>query len=797
MSKFRKGLRSRKSRSELRRVEHSNNVSNNNIIDPVTGEPENDMPNNIDALKVQSDIEAAVQNSNDDLKDSKEDLDNETSKLDTEEELGLDLKERARFALNQQSPDYSHGAYVGNYNQELDNLFNNELPYDLRRKDNSDDLSYLNKLQDELPKPTIVPHETKAPQMIESTHFDSSESEEIEKRLEDSLPKALRKDNDFSSISSNEDSIDEIIEENEDPNLANDFSAKDSDILDNYLPEEPLNNEFSSINESSEKELKNSDNISDLSESGWEKSKDTEVDDTDINSISQSEVILSAQENKSSSDKFDDEKEIPEQENIVSEPQDPNLIILNEKHIDEIVEPSLNISEKEDLSLSGEQLHVANDVPQDSLEDTFIPQGRVDNCLEDPDRVPVVPTLADDEVPNRPGAILMHARELLGLSVREVANKLQLRVNTVSDIEHDRLNQPTAVPFASVHIGNYARLVNIDARTLVDLYKKNVFEQVNSIRRLNKKEHKKRGPFILFTIGLILVLGAAYATYKFYPSSNESKAGALTLNNDVTSNIDESGVLNLNTQEEPRTEIKDISSQDIVVVSDPNTQKARQQALELEKRNSIFETPKEPEIAQEAPTLVISDNKTSLEQEPKGDVTKTDNAKVSEVDTKTNEEKIKVLSNNSKNETVSNNTLKIVESDSKVKPEVNKSSDESLNKEIELAKEDSKKDEAPKVQVKLGKTRNISQVTIKNREGLASLNDVVVNVKGDVALRITHKNGSVLKEGVFKAGDEIKLKGFPPFRVYVSDSSLVRIKYIGGNVVVPNATQVNFELPTK
>ena len=752
MSKFRKGLRSRKSRSELRRVEHSNNVSNNNIIDPVTGEPENDMPNNIDALKVQSDIEAAVQN-------SKEDLDNETSKLDTEEELGLDLKERARFALNQQSPDYSHGAYVGNYNQELDNLFNNELPYDLRRKDNSDDLSYLNKLQDELPKPTIVPpHETKAPQMIESTHFDSSESEEIEKRLEDSLPKALRKDNDFSSISSNEDSIDEIIEENEDPNLANDFSAKDSDILDNYLPEEPLNNEFSSINESSEKELKNSDNISDLSESGWEKSKDTEV---------------------------------------VSEPQDPNLIILNEKHIDEIVEPSLNISEKEDLSLSGEQLHVANDVPQDSLEDTFIPQGRVDNCLEDPDRVPVVPTLADDEVPNRPGAILMHARELLGLSVREVANKLQLRVNTVSDIEHDRLNQPTAVPFASVHIGNYARLVNIDARTLVDLYKKNVFEQVNSIRRLNKKEHKKRGPFILFTIGLILVLGAAYATYKFYPSSNESKAGALTLNNDVTSNIDESGVLNLNTQEEPRTEIKDISSQDIVVVSDPNTQKARQQALELEKRNSIFETPKEPEIAQEAPTLVISDNKTSLEQEPKGDVTKTDNAKVSEVDTKTNEEKIKVLSNNSKNETVSNNTLKIVESDSKVKPEVNKSSDESLNKEIELAKEDSKKDEAPKVQVKLGKTRNISQVTIKNREGLASLNDVVVNVKGDVALRITHKNGSVLKEGVFKAGDEIKLKGFPPFRVYVSDSSLVRIKYIGGNVVVPNATQVNFELPTK
>ena len=89
------------------------------------------------------------------------------------------------------------------------------------------------------------------------------------------------------------------------------------------------------------------------------------------------------------------------------------------------------------------------DTPIDSIQkapDFRSEKKIVANDVDDPDKIPVAPSLADNEVPNCPGAILMHAREMLGLSLSEVARRLNLRINTVNDLEHDRLNQPTAVP---------------------------------------------------------------------------------------------------------------------------------------------------------------------------------------------------------------------------------------------------------------------------------------------------------------------------------------------------------------
>ncbi len=820
MSKFRKGLRSRKSRSEVRIAAH-NNVTNNNIIDPVTGEPENDMPKNIDIPNVQSGIEPIEQNSQANLNEGKENLDSENSITETVES-GISLKEKARFALNQQSSEFSQIDFAaGSYNQELENLFNNDLPYDLRRKDNVDNLSYLSKLKDELPKPTIVPpHEDNTQQVVASSRLQSPIVDKANERSDDSLPKALRKDKDIVSIPSKEED-DYLSYDKEKSEVAFDgnFSAQSGDVFNTYNPDKTFNGEDSikkeilqdnafnedttSLTNTLQGEIENSDTNLDsyensildtkletenVSEDNFNPKHNIDLDETnnfskdsvDSDNSYFNEGVSLEDEYKSLSE---NDKEILEN-TAPAENYGPDLSIVNE---------NLTDGEKEVNYLSDPQFRPANDVPQKTLEDTFVPHAQSDNSLDDPDRVPVVPTLSDDEVPNRPGAILMHARELLGLSVREVANKLQLRVNTVSDIEHDRLNQPTAVPFASVHIGNYARLVNIDARTLVELYKKNVFEQANSIRRLNKKTHKKRGPLLLLTLGVILVLGGAYAAYKFYPSSEEGKVGALTLNNDVTSSIDESGVLNLNTKEEPRTEIKDVSSQNVNVVSDPNTQKARQQALDLELGDSIFDNSKDFKVSQDTPALVISDEKTSLEREVKGDVSIADKDKNSLAEVKTKEDKLKDLANNT--EATSNNTFKVVDTKLEEKTEENKPA-ETLKKDQEPEKA-LEKEEPPKPQIKLGRTRNISQVSIKNRVGLGLLNNVHVIVKGDVALRITHHNGSVLKEGVFKAGDKLDLKGIPPFKVYVSDSSKVRIEYMGGTVAVPNTTNVNFELPTK
>ena len=134
------------------------------------------------------------------------------------------------------------------------------------------------------------------------------------------------------------------------------------------------------------------------------------------------------------------------------------------------------------------------DTPIDSIQkapDFRSEKKIVANDVDDPDKIPVAPSLADNEVPNCPGAILMHAREMLGLSLSEVARRLNLRINTVNDLEHDRLNQPTAVPFASVHIANYAKLVNIDPEIVVKLYKDKVMQAVQT-QALNAKVLQKQ-----------------------------------------------------------------------------------------------------------------------------------------------------------------------------------------------------------------------------------------------------------------------------------------------------------------
>lgn len=90
-----------------------------------------------------------------------------------------------------------------------------------------------------------------------------------------------------------------------------------------------------------------------------------------------------------------------------------------------------------------------------------------------------------------------------------------------------------------------------------------------------------------------------------------------------------------------------------------------------------------------------------------------------------------------------------------------------------------------------------SSAFLTGREGLASMNNVRISVKGDVALKITDNRGRVLKQGVFKAGDNISVSGIPPLAIQVSDSTKINIRYMGGRVNVPSSKQVSFTLPTK
>lgn len=426
----------------------------------------------------------------------------------------------------------------------------------------------------------------------------------------------------------------------------------------------------------------------------------------------------------------------------------------------------------------------------------------VSNVDDDPDKIPVAPSLADNEVPNCPGAILMHAREMLGLSLSEVSRRLNLRINTVSDLEHDRLNQPTAVPFASVHIANYAKLVNIDPDYLVKLYKDKVMQTVQT-QALNARVLQKSSnsgmiskKFLFAVLGIAVVAIIAVGVIAFEMGSSKAKStGSLVIEDNVQAQEDTDGSLTLDTE---NSKVKtNVLEETPAPAVDINTQMAQAQANDLDTNEIIS-------LQNQSKQTVTSAN-TSESLQVKGEAAK------------------KMMGNKSESTIIEEappaqeNSLKPVQLGTQNSQSTKKqsSNDKLALKTLPAVETDRKPvvTEPPKAQVKTepkventtaqavklsANLRDVSSsVRLSGRvDPLESLNSVTVKVLSDVSLKITG-SGKVLKEGSFKAGQTIKVMGIPPLRVSVADSSKIRVIYRGASVSVPHSSQVTYTLPQR
>lgn len=463
-----------------------------------------------------------------------------------------------------------------------------------------------------------------------------------------------------------------------------------------------------------------------------------------------------------------------------------------------------NYEQKEDVSETAvTETAVLSNIVQETPE--------TPEASDDPDKVPVATTLTDEEVPNKPGAILMHAREILGLTQRQVAYKLNARVNVISDIEHDRLNQVTAIPFASAHIANYARLVNIDPKLLVSLYKENVQKVVSEQAYAQKKNQSAEASMavkklVKAALIAIIVIGAiAFGVSYFASGSEEESSGALVIEDTVQATTDNDGSLSIDT-ENSKMKSNMVPVEDLPAVEDPNTQLAKKQAMSMD-TNAIISNQNEKangEVSDAQDSLVLkgqaavnaNNGAAIIEEEPllEENTLKTvsiDDGKVSYKDSKN--QKKDTLSLKTENTTVKTEKLKADESAKKAE------ADAARQKAISEEKKaiEAKKAEEPKAVALASSLRDISsQVRLSKADPLGSVNTVQIKVKGDVSLKIT-ANGKVVKQGTFKAGDTVSAIGIPPFAVGVTDSSKIQINYKGGSVAVPAAKQVKFTLPQR
>jgi cytoskeleton protein RodZ len=71
---------------------------------------------------------------------------------------------------------------------------------------------------------------------------------------------------------------------------------------------------------------------------------------------------------------------------------------------------------------------------------------------------------------NRPGSVLRAEREALGVSVREVAETLNLSMTVIEAIESDDLDRLPGAVFARGYVRAYARLLELEPGPLMDQY---------------------------------------------------------------------------------------------------------------------------------------------------------------------------------------------------------------------------------------------------------------------------------------------------------------------------------------
>ena len=469
---------------------------------------------------------------------------------------------------------------------------------------------------------------------------------------------------------------------------------------------------------------------------------------------------------------------------------------------------------------------VAGDIAKDDTAVSFAADDSHNLNGDDPDRVPVVPELPDDQVPNMPGAILKHAREMLGLSQREVVERLNIeskrlfssseriviRVNTISDIEHDRLNQSTAVTFVVKIIKLYANLVNIDSKALTDLYMQNVNQSQKTAsinaQRITKQEHKASFPvkkIALLSAGAIVLLGLGIgigALVSTSSSDEESTSGALTLSQSAQQEMVEHKV-----SEDPFPP----EAEGTEAPLDPNTEMARAQAQALGTDDIIADVHK---TEAEKKTESLANNGTLSVEPPKGKNTAVPsaNTQIQPEFTAPNENLSALLTapEVKTHDAVAPQDQRVTDGGLPTAKPVNameerKSAAPTVNAQNKTKQDTEKKDKA-KTQdnkdkeqpaVLSASVRDVSgAVRIVNRNDIGSLNTVTVKIKGPVSLRIK-SNGRVLKSGNYKAGDTVSVTGMPPLRVEVSDSSKITVRYNGGTAAAPSGKNIGYDLPTR
>ncbi len=122
-------------------------------------------------------------------------------------------------------------------------------------------------------------------------------------------------------------------------------------------------------------------------------------------------------------------------------------------------------------------------------------------------------TQTDTDISNKtPGRLLKAAREKLELTPKDIAAQLNLQINTIIALENDDEEKLPVSTYVRGYIRSYARIVNLNADTLIKLYESGalpppeIIPDVKQHTQISSRDKPVKAVTYLVTFGLALLL---------------------------------------------------------------------------------------------------------------------------------------------------------------------------------------------------------------------------------------------------------------------------------------------------
>lgn len=117
-----------------------------------------------------------------------------------------------------------------------------------------------------------------------------------------------------------------------------------------------------------------------------------------------------------------------------------------------------------------------------------------------------------------PGEVLKQAREKMGWSVRDVADRLRLRVSVIEDLENNNPDTDQLATFTRGYLRSYAKLLQIDSNKLleeqdIDANSSETIQKMQSFSRKTRRQKSESRLMMLSGVIALILVGITGAWY--------------------------------------------------------------------------------------------------------------------------------------------------------------------------------------------------------------------------------------------------------------------------------------------